>query len=133
MPAPVPTPETADFWDGTAVGEIRLQQCAACVAPYFPPQPFCPRCGSDDLSVVVASGRATLVSWVVSYLPAPGFDAPYVIAVVALAEGPQLLTNIVGSEPDELTIDEPLEAVFEPQDGYTLVRFAAAARDGAGA
>lgn len=122
-PAPVPTPETVHFWEGTAVGEIRLQLCEACAVPYFPPQPFCPRCGSEAISILVSSGRATLVSHVVSYLPAPGFEPPYVLAVVALDEGPQMLTNIIGAAPDTLVLDEPLGAVFDDEDGYTLVRF----------
>jgi uncharacterized OB-fold protein len=83
-PEPRPTPETAHFWEGTAQGELRLQRCRACDRPYFPPQPFCPRCASDDVEVVRASGNGMLVSYVIAHRAAPGFTAPYVIAVVEL-------------------------------------------------
>jgi uncharacterized OB-fold protein len=124
-PVPVPTPETQHFWDGTARGELLLQRCRACRATYFPPQPFCPRCTSDDVEVVRASGRASLTSYVVAHRGAPGFEAPYVIAVVELEEGPRLLTNLVEvpPEPERLPLDLPLEVVFEPLGELALPLF----------
>ena len=128
-PLPVITPETAHFWEGTREGELRLQRCSDCEHIYFPPRPFCPRCAGSNIAIVVASGRATLASYVISHLPAPGFTPPYVIAIVALEEGPQMLTNIAGCEPspEALELDMPLNAVFTPaSDEITLVLFAPA-------
>jgi len=122
---PVPTPETAHYWDGTARGELLLQRCRACATTYFPPQPFCPACVRDDIEIVRASGRGTLYSYVVTHLAAPGFEAPYVIAVVELEEGPRLLTNLVGVAPDPETValDAPVEVVFEPVGDVTVPLF----------
>jgi uncharacterized OB-fold protein len=66
-----------------------------------------------------------LYSYVISHLAAPGFEAPYVIAVVELEEGPRLLSNIVGvpPEPDHLPLDLPLEAVFHEVGEVTLALF----------
>ena len=75
-PVPVPTPETQPFWDGTAAGELRVQQCLACDRHYFYPRPFCPNCGASEVEWVTVSGRATLYSYVISHRPAPGFDGP---------------------------------------------------------
>jgi uncharacterized OB-fold protein len=113
-PLPVPTPETAHFWAGTRAGELRLQQCSGCEGTYFPPRPFCPRCGGRDVEVVAASGRATLASYVISHLPAPGFEPPYAIAIVELEEGPTMLTNIVEcpQTPEALQLDMPLVVTF---------------------
>ena len=124
-PLPVPTPETAHFWEGTARGDLRLQRCRSCSETYFPPQPFCPACASDDVEVVRASGRGTLHSYVINHRAAPGFDAPYVIAVVELAEGPRLLTNLVdvAPDPDALPLDVAVEVVFEPVGDITLPLF----------
>jgi uncharacterized OB-fold protein len=111
---PRPTPETAHFWEGTRRGELRLQRCEGCARAYFPPQPHCPRCGSSAVRVIVASGRARLHSYVISYLPAPGFQPPYAIAVVELEEGPRMLSNLVDvpATPEALVLDMPLEVVF---------------------
>ena len=130
-PLPVITPETAHFWEGTREGELRLQRCSDCERVYFPPRPFCPSCTGTHIATVVASGRATLVSYVISHLPAPGFTPPYVIAIVALEEGPQMLTNIVGCDPspEALELDMPLRVQFtRATDDITLVLFAPAQR-----
>jgi uncharacterized protein len=114
-PLPEITPETRHFWEGTGTGELRLQKCAACNRVYFPPRPFCPQCGSPDVSVFRASGRATLYSYVIHQRPAPGFVPPYSIAVVQLDEGPRMMTNIVevAQTPEALQLDMRLEVVFE--------------------
>lgn len=114
-PLPVPTPETAHFWEGTRLGELRLQACQDCGHTYFPPRPFCPSCTSRDVNVVRASGRGTLHSYVISHLPAPGFQPPYTIAVVKLDEGPKMMTNIVETpcDPHLLQLDHPVEVTFE--------------------
>ncbi|MBS0562724.1 MAG: OB-fold domain-containing protein, partial [Proteobacteria bacterium] len=92
---PLPTPETKHFWDGTREGELRLQRCDACAKTYFPPRPFCPACGHREVSIVKASGKATLYSYVIHHRKVPGFTPPYAIAVVELEEGPRMMTNIV--------------------------------------
>ena len=125
-PLPVPTPETKHFWEGTKAGQVRLQRCDACSHTYFPPRPFCPKCLSRKVSIVTASGKGKLFSYVIHHRPAPGFTPPYAIAVVELAEGPRMMTNIVGcpQTPEALTLDMPLEVTFEKQtDEITLAFF----------
>lgn len=114
-PIPKPTPETQHFWDGTRAGELRIQHCSDCDHTYFPPRPFCPECSSRSVEVVVASGRATLYSYVIHHREVPGFTPPYAIAVVELAEGPRMMTNIVDCEqtPEALQLDMELEVTFE--------------------
>jgi len=128
---PVPTPETQPFWDGTRAGELRLQRCDACAHSYFPPRPFCPKCASRKVSWYQASGRASLYSYVIHHRPVPGFTPPYSIAVVELAEGPRMMTNIVGcpQTPEALALDMALEVTFTAvSDAITLPQFKPAAR-----
>jgi uncharacterized OB-fold protein len=116
---PEPTPETIHFWEGCKAGELRLQRCDACAEAYFPPRPFCPRCGSRDISVFAASGKARLHSYVISHRPPPWLtDAPkepHSIAVVELEEGVRMMTNVIGcpQTPEALQLDMPLEVIFE--------------------
>jgi uncharacterized OB-fold protein len=118
VPLPVPTPETQHFWNGTRAGELRLQRCDDCSEVYFPPRPFCPKCSSTHVSIFVASGRASLYSYVINQRPHPAFDGPYSIAVVTLEEGPRMMTNIVNlpQTPEALQLDMPLEVTFEKMD-----------------
>lgn len=125
-PLPDPTPETRHFWEGTRAGELRLQRCDDCRHTYFPPRPFCPKCASRKVSVFKASGQAKLHSYVIHHRPVPGFTPPYAIAVVELAEGPRMMTNIIGcpQTPEALQLDMPLQVAFEKQsDDITLPMF----------
>lgn len=127
-PVPRPTPETERFWAGTAVGELWIQRCTACTKPYFYPRDYCPRCSSDAVEWFRCSGRASLHSYVIEHRPGPGYadDVPYVVAVVELDEGPRLMTNIVGVEPDpeKLPLDLPLEVTFEARGELNIPMFA---------
>ena len=75
----------------------------------------------------MASGRATLASYVINERPHPAFDGPYAIAIVDLEEGPRMATNIVGcpQTPEALVLDMPLHVSFEAvSDDITLPLFA---------
>ena len=115
---PAPTPETRHFWDGTREHRLLLQQCENCSHTYYPPRPYCPRCSERRVKVVQASGRATLYSYVISHRPGPGFEPPFSIAVVALEEGPRMLTNVVDcpQTPEALQLDMPLEVTWHRMD-----------------
>lgn len=116
---PKPTPETQHYWDGAKAGELLLQSCDDCAHVYFPPRPFCPKCASRNVSVTKASGKGTLYSYVINHRPAaPGFTPPYAIAVVALEEGPRMMSNIVDcpQTPEALVLDMKLEVAFQAID-----------------
>jgi uncharacterized OB-fold protein len=65
--------------------------------------------------VFKASGKAILWSYVIHHRKVAGFNPPYAIAVVQLAEGPRMMTNIVGcpQTPQALQLDMPLEVTFQ--------------------
>lgn len=125
---PTPTPETAPYWDGARAGELRIQRCRACSQAYFYPRPYCPQCGSADVAWFTTSGRATLASYIISMRAAPGFEAPYAIAIVQLEEGPRMMSNIVGVDPTpaNLELDMPLEVRFESRGEISVPVFAPA-------
>jgi uncharacterized OB-fold protein len=133
-PVPVPTPETQPYWDGCQTGTLRIQWCDHCQRHFFYPRVSCPRCGSvAQVRWVDASGHATLHSYVISHLPAPGYDPPFIIAIVELAEGPRLLTNLVGvdADPSALTLDMPLRVAFEPRGDTAVPVFRPSTASGA--
>ena len=128
---PQPTPETQHFWDGCKAGELRLQRCTVCAKSYFPPRPFCPSCASRSVEVYKASGKAILYSFVINHRPRPDMGKePHSIAVVELAEGPRMMTNIVGcpQTPEALHLDMPLEVVFQSFGEISLPLFQPAKR-----
>jgi uncharacterized OB-fold protein len=45
--------------------------------------------------------------------PAFAADVPYVVALVTLAEGPTMMTKIVGCAPERVTIGMEVVVIFE--------------------
>jgi uncharacterized protein len=121
-------PEAAAYWDGLETGELRIQRCQRCSCTFFYARRACPVCWSEDVRWLAASGKAALYSYIINHQPAPDWDGevPYIVAIVELAEGPRLMTNIVGVPPDPayLDLDMPLTVQFASRDGQTLPMFA---------
>lgn len=93
----VADPTTEPFWRACMERRLIVQRCGACGSAQFYPRPFCLSCGADDLAWVEASGRGTVYSTTTVHVPVdPALPPPYVVALVDLAEGPRLLTNLVG-------------------------------------
>jgi uncharacterized protein len=121
--------ESERFWEGTALGELRVQACGACHRLRFPPRVMCPHCQSTERYWQVVSGRGTIWSYVVAHpplLPAYAELAPYNVITVTLAEDPALrmVGNLVSGvegpineiDPDSIVIDEPVEVVFSRRE-----------------
>ena len=126
-PVPIPTPETQTFWEGTAIGELRIQRCNSCEEYYFYPRPYCPGCQSDDVEWRVVSGKGTLASYNINYRPFPIFESkdPQVIALVELDEGVRMMSNIVDVEPlpENLELGMRLAVRFEARGDQFLPVF----------
>ncbi|MFC8930807.1 Zn-ribbon domain-containing OB-fold protein [Rhodococcus sp. NPDC057135] len=73
------------------------------------------------------SGRGRLVSYVINYRPTPPFDptTPIVVALVELEEGPRLMSNVIGvdPEPEHLPLDLELEVTFIERGEMKLPMF----------
>ncbi len=113
---PAVTEENEHFWKGGADGRLRLLRCRACTTYVHPPAPICPECRGRDLAAETVSGRARVLTYTVNHQPwIPGFDPPYVVAIVELEEQPglRLTTNIVGCPIEEVTIDMAVKVRFE--------------------
>jgi uncharacterized OB-fold protein len=120
---PLVTPDTAFFWDGTAVGELRIQCCARCGKVRHPPGPMCPACGEASTAGVaggpggegytVAAGTGEVFSYVVHHHPpVPGKRLPMVVALVQLPEGVRILGEMPGVRPDQVRIGLPVRVTF---------------------
>ena len=115
-PLPQATPETQQYFDGLKAHKMMIQRCREC-GPYFYPRPFCPSCFSWNVEWFEASGKGKLYSFVINHRPPPwmGTD-PFVIAVVELEEGPRLMSNLVGIDPDPDKIKCDMPVVVEYKD-----------------
>jgi uncharacterized protein len=115
---PVPEPDEASqpFFAGALQGTLMIQRCDSCGAFLAPGGHACTECLSEALAWVAASGRGTLHTFGIMhqrYHPAFAGEIPYNIAVVELAEGPRLNSNIVECRNEDLRVGMPLTVVFE--------------------
>ena len=124
-PAPEPTEETRGFWEGCGAGELRLQHCRTCSVVQFPPRRFCGGCLGSDLVLHASAGRGKVRSWSVVRFPlsaAFADEAPYVVALVELEEGPTLMAGLRCSV-DEARIGLLVEVEFERRAGDVYVPY----------
>jgi len=126
-PLPAPDADTAAFWRGLQQGKLLLQHCGRCRHVQYYQQATCRACGSDELEHRPATGRGKVHSFsVVHRAPGPAFksDVPYAVLLVELAEGPRMISTLVGGDPADVTFDMDVELVFdEVADDVTLPRF----------
>jgi hypothetical protein len=116
QPVPPASDLTEPYWTGGLSGELRLQQCANCGHIRYPLSTICPVCWSAEYAWTPMSGRGTVQSYIVferAYHEAWADQVPYVVALIELDEGPVVHSNVVGVDPDQVRVGQPVTVVFE--------------------
>ena len=131
FPYPLPEYGAEAFWDACNEERLVMQQCRDCGTYRWHPAPVCGNCGSLNYEWVTLSGRGKVHTWsVVTHPvhPAAVKKVPYVVVVVELAEqeGLTMISNLIGSEPDNIAFGQAVEVVFESHpSGQKLPQFRA--------
>jgi len=124
---PPPTPLSKPYWDGCNNRQLLIQKCSGCGHHQFYPRSFCTECGQKDPQWVQASGQGTVLTFTVVRRPvseAYAADTPYVIALIRLAEGPVMMSQVTGCDPEEVTTGMSVHVVFQEWgDGVTVPNF----------
>ena len=130
-PAPWTTRDSAFFWEAAKHERLVAQRCAACRRLRQPPRPMCPFCQSVEREEHELSGRGTVYTWVMPrHPPIPGFEDGRIVAVIDLAEGVRMVSNLCEIAYDAVTRDMPVEVFFEDtQGGYKIPLFRPARSD----
>lgn len=111
---PEPSALTAGFWRAARDHVLVRPVCARCGRSHFTPQVACPHCLSTEWDYRPSSGRGSVYSFTVVHRPpGPGFDPPYVMAIVDLDDGWSMLTNVIGCDVHEVRIGQPVTVRFE--------------------
>lgn len=92
-----------------ALKEDRLLglKCQECGTITMPPKITCSKCQGTQLEVVQLSGKGTVRTFTTIFVPPEGreAEAPYVVVLVELDEGPWLMGNLGGVDPTKVTMD----------------------------
>jgi len=116
-PLPKATSETKPYWDGLKEHKLMIQRCKECNKAYFYPRPLCPHCQSWNVEWFEASGKGKLYSFVLPQRGFPGVsEGAYVLAIVELEEGPRMMSNLVGVDPDPDKVKCDIPVVIEYVD-----------------
>src|SRR5581483_7140224 len=100
------------FWDAARAGELRLQRCAGCDALRYPVSDICPNCLSLDHRWERVSGDGEVTSFgVFRHQYRPEWPVPYTVALIRLAEGPTLISNVIECPPEDVYVGMPVSAV----------------------
>lgn len=124
---PPVSPASEPFWAATREPRLVLQWCRSCDRPVHFPREACPTCLGTELEFRPASGRATVYAVSVMAKPAnPTMDGrgPYAVALVDLAEGVRMLTNVITDGPETVAVGDAVTVAWEPlTDGRHLPVF----------
>lgn len=119
---PVVNRDNAGFWEGVHAHRLLIQHCTACGTLRFPWLPGCNACGSSEWDTVEAAGEGTVFSHVVMHHPPfPAFSedgegGPYAVALIELAEGVRMVSNVIGVPYDKVRVGMPVRLEFLQAD-----------------
>ena len=127
LPLPVANADSATYWQSPKEGKLVLRRCKSCGEVHFMPRYLCPLCWSTQLEWIDAAGKGKVHSFtIIRRASSPAFAGltPYVVALIDLAEGPRMMSNIVGESALEVEIGDGVTLRFEDREGSKLPQFA---------
>lgn len=92
-------------------------KCGHCGAVLFPTRTLCPKCRHESygkLTPFKLRGEGVVEGVTTVHAPPAGFElqAPYLLALVRLAEGPRVTAQIVDAKPAQVAVGTKVRAVF---------------------
>jgi uncharacterized OB-fold protein len=117
---------TVHFWEAAHEHRLTCAKCDNCGTFRMPPAPFCYVCRSQDTSFPTLAGTGSVYSFTIARHPAiPQLkDAvPYVVAVIDVdgAPGARLISNIIGVDPDAVTIGMKVRVTWDDVSAETTI------------
>ncbi|SFU11390.1 OB-fold domain-containing protein [Mesorhizobium sp. YR577] len=115
---PIKSINDIPMWESIERERLELMVCSQCDTFRYPPAPICAKCLSMEAEWKAVSGRGKIVSWVVFHRKYfDDFPPPYNATTVRLEEGPLIVTNLVGTEPEGSWIGREVELEYVDHDG----------------
>ena len=82
-------------------------KCKQCGDVTVPPKIACGNCYGTDLDIVELSGKGKIQTFTTVFVPPEGREGecPYVIVLVELDEGPWIMGNLTGVDPNKVNME----------------------------
>jgi uncharacterized protein len=111
---PQPSVLTEPYWEACRRGELTMQRCKDCQAYQFYPRTICSHCGGRDVAWSAVSGRGVIKSFtIVRRGISRAYEAPYVLALINLEEGPCMMSSLVDVDPETVVVGARVTVSFE--------------------
>ncbi len=133
FPIPNVTEEDRFFWEGVQDGKFLIQKCLDCSHLQFFPRPRCVSCFSSNLGWLQSAGDGVVYSFTVVRMPlhpavrknAEQSGEFPIFAKINLAEGVRVISEIIGSRPEEVKLGARVKLSFEKARGtdFMLPKF----------
>ena len=119
---------TRPFWEACRERRLVMQKCGSTGKFWFPPGPVSPFTRTSNWDWSSLSGRGRIASYIIMhqvYFDGFADEVPYSIVQIELAEGPLMISNLVGVPLDRITVGMSVRVVFDAgPDGWTIPKFA---------
>jgi uncharacterized protein len=82
-------------------------KCKQCGNITVPPKIVCSKCSSTELDIVELSGKGKIQTFTTVFVAPEGREGecPYVIVLVELDEGPWIMGNLTGIDPNKVNME----------------------------
>ena len=91
-----------------------MQQCEDCQLYQYYPRIICSHCGGQSLVWSGVSGRGHIKSFtIVRRGISRAYEAPYVLVLIDLEEGPCMMSSLVDCEPEAVVIGAQVFVAFQ--------------------
>ncbi|HZK18230.1 MAG TPA: Zn-ribbon domain-containing OB-fold protein [Clostridia bacterium] len=82
------------YFEALKEGKLLGLKCGECGSITAPPKACCDNCAGIDLEVVGLKGKGEIKTYTITRVAPEGLEAPYVVALVELEEGPWIMGNV---------------------------------------
>lgn len=93
--------------------QLMGEECPSCKTKIYPPRDVCLECAAPAKELFELTGNGEVYSFTTVYSAPAGyeFNAPYVMALVKLDEGPLLTAQLTDVDVEDVEIGMPVEMV----------------------
>lgn len=110
------------WWELVDKGVVPIQRCKRCQTLRHPPRAMCGECQSIEWDYIESTLDGEVFSFVEMHYPKfPGYQYPLICAVISLAEGTRIVSNIVGCKPEDVHIGMKVKGRVEQVDPKTML------------
>jgi uncharacterized protein len=93
---------------------LEAARCNGCHRAVFPVRTVCPHCRATSFTPMALKPEGTVATYTLMHVPPAAFklDAPYVLAVVDMADGVRITCQVADVDPDTVKVGMPLRLEF---------------------